>query len=304
MSSTPKRIIWFMILVIVVIIIWNKLGQSKSYTFDFSKDTLGIKTESAPLKKIVRKDLVGKKGDFAVYIQDLGADQDKYAYNEIEIFPSASLYKLVLAAAIFKGIEEEKIKPEDTLSSTKTYLTSVTGSLDWGYEEFGEEISYSVDEALDRILTISDNFAAVMLTEKIKAIKGDDILNKTAKDLGMKNTVFGDELTTNAEDIAVFYNGLFKGTVVSKKASDAIIDKLSKSKINDRIPANLPPETKIAHKTGDLALLRHDAGIVFLENNPYLIVLLSKNLEYEDEGAEVLANISKDVYDYFVSKKN
>lgn len=277
-----------------------KLDFTKTFNFEF---------KSQGLRDAVQKNVSGTSGQFAVYIENLN-DGEKYTLNELEPFPAASLYKLILLAAVLKEVEEESLTVDEKMFATKTHLSAVLGGVDFGYEEAPENISYSVEEALVRVGRISDNFAAIMLAEKLKAARlakttseDNRLLVKMAKELEMLDTSFEtDPITTTAFDIAVFFKKLYQNQVVSPQASQKIVELLSLSKINDRLPAKLPQGVRAVHKTGELSRIRHDAGIIYLESKPYVIVLLSKELEYEDDGVEVLANISKDVYEYFAQK--
>lgn len=310
-SHTKLGLTTLIVLALLIAISTAFSKTSKVYKFDFSEvasSTLEIAVPSSPLEKIIKKDLEGKEGSYAVVIESLG-DDEKYQYHETEPFPAASLYKLILLAAVEKEIEAGEISLDDSVSSTKTHLAGVLGEVDFGYEEAPERIGYAVREAMERVGRISDNFAAIMLTEKLRAVRTsrvDDnkLLIKMADDLGMKNTSFdSDPISTTAKDIAVYFKGLYNGQVVSKTGSEQIIRYLSLSNLNDRIPANLPQEMKIIHKTGELSKVRHDAGIVYLEGHPYLIVLLSRDLQYEDDAVETFAQISDDVYQYFKGKR-
>ena len=76
-----------------------------------------------------------------------------------------------------------------------------------------------------------------------------------------------------------------------------IVDK--DQKWNDMIPKYLPENVEIAHKTGSITGVHHDAAIVYLPNGKsYVLVLLSKNLKDFDQGTDQLAKISKSIYDY------
>lgn len=266
--------------------------------------TFNFQFESVALRKIVQKDLEGQNGNFAVYIEGLGeSNKELYTFNELQPFPAASLYKLVLVAAALDRVEKGQMHLGDEITSTKSHLTEVLGSEDFGYEDSPEAIKYTLEESLARIGAISDNFAAIMLTEKLRVNAVRDPLTVMAEDLGMRNTKFGDIPITTAEDIAFFFKKLYRGGIVSAQSSEQIRSLLNSSKINNRIPAKLPKGIKVVHKTGELPRLRHDAGIVYLEKLPYVVVLLSKDLKYEDDGVDLLAKISKDIFDYFSQKR-
>lgn len=260
--------------------------------------TFSFAFQSQPLQKIVAENLSGKKGEYAVVVEDL-TDAEGYSLRDYDRFPAASLYKLYLLPAVLKELDDGNIKREDILSADKDHLEEVFGDTDFGYEDSTDKVEYTVDEALTRVGRISDNFASIMLAEKI----GWDKVQKMADSLGATKTVIKSPIQISAHDIAQFFKKLNQKQVVNEQISNTVIDLLSLSKINDRIPARLPEEVKIVHKTGELAGVRHDGGIVYLEGRPYIIVLMSQNLQYEDDGVATLANISKEVYDYFANKK-
>lgn len=271
-----------------------------TFTFDFT---------SSGLAKIVRNNLVGKKGDYSIYIEDLSdppAGGEIYNLNANTSFPAASLYKLFLIAAAIEEVEEGRLKMDDQINSTKTDLIKKFGSLDFGYEDMEEKITFTVEEALVRVSRISDNFASIMLAEKI----GWDKVQAQADQIGAKTTDMKDPITTSAFDIALFFKKLRNKEIVSPQVSDRIVQFLLLNQLNNRIPAKLPEGVKVIHKTGELSRVRHDAGIVFLtsetnnSNRLYVIVLMSKDLQYEDQGVETLARISKEVYEYFKAKSN
>ncbi|MDP3973348.1 MAG: serine hydrolase [Candidatus Daviesbacteria bacterium] len=272
--------------------------------FNFSS-TYIYSYENEQLAGIVKKNLSGMEGQFGVYIEDLNSD-DKYEFNGQHSFPTASLYKLFLLAAVLKEVENGQLSLDDRLSWSKSALIEAYGELDFGYEEAAEIISYSVDEALMRVGRISDNFASIMLAEKIGWEKLQELANK----LGVSSTVLtGDSFSTTAKDIGFYFKLLYQKRVVSEVVSSQIIEYLSLNQINNRLPAKLPPETQnqpdswqLVHKTGELAGIRHDGGFMILSQKAYVIVILSKDLKYEDEAIEAMANLSKEVFEYFKEK--
>lgn len=258
-----------------------------------------LQTDSK-LQSAVENFLQGEEGDYAVWVKDLTpAGHRNVLINSDQKFEAASLYKLFLMAAVYKEVNAGKLTLDTGISAKLSHLDNVFGGRDFGYEDFddSEIIEYSVRESLERVAGISDNFAAIMLAEKI----GWGKVQAFAEELGAQSTTIKDPITTTAEDIGLLLEKLYKGEVVSVEVSEQILDMLSKSKLNNRIPALLPDDLKIAHKTGELSGVRNDAGIVFLAppGGPYVIVLMSKNLKGEDDGVENLAQISKIVYEYY-----
>ncbi len=300
MSSRTKLGFWVLAFLILVML------SAKVVHGPFSDQVLGINKrfifKSTKLSEIVQKYLSGQSGDFGIYIEDLN-DGEKYYYNADDSFPAASLYKLYLLAAVEKEIEQGSLQSEDTLSAKKADLTEKLGSVDFGYDDGEENIEYSVDEALTRVGRISDNFASLMLAEKI----GWGKVQEMADLLGATDTRIKDPISTTPQDVAMFFKQLNQDQVVSAQSSQKIKELLSLNKINDRIPAKLPGSVAVVHKTGELLHLRHDAGIVSISTprgpRSYVIVVLTNNVQYEDEAISLIADISKDVFDYMNSKQ-
>ncbi len=301
--SSIKLGIWTLLLLLLIFgvaSLFNKiLDTSNTFSFEFGNKAL---------KQIINKNLAGVEGEYAVVIEDL-TDRESYALRSFEVFPAASLYKLYLLAAVLKSVDEGSLKLDDEISSSKEYLTQKLGSVDFGYEDREEKIVYTVDEALTRVGRVSDNFASIMLAEKI----GWQEVQKISNDLGSKNTQISSStyqmgnssetlISTTASDTANFFKKLYTNEVVSAPVSEKVKKYLSLNQIADRIPAGVPQGVEIIHKTGELSRIRHDAGIVYLEGKPYVIVLLSKNLQDENKGVEVMVNISQAVYEYFREK--
>ncbi len=269
---------------------------SQVYRFEYPEQQLA---------RLVDQEVENTEGDVAVSVKDLTNSAISYSHNGSRQFRSASLYKLVLMAAVYQSEKDGLLKLNDSVSSTKNHLDNVLGESSSIYPNAPSSLEYSVEEALNRVATFSDNYAAVMLAERVRQVdtksSEGDPLQRMAKQLGMTQTDFSGELpVTTADDITIFFDKAYHNEVVSPQASQSILDKLSKAELNDRIPAKLPQGLKIAHKTGEFAYLRHDAGIVYADNHPYIIVLMSENLNAEDVGIERLATISKTVYDFII----
>jgi beta-lactamase class A len=114
---------------------------------------------------------------------------------------------------------------------------------------------------------------------------------------GLNNSV-------TANDLMLVFEKIAKGEAVSQDASDAMIKILLDQKFNDIIPAKLPKEVRVAHKTGWITGVHHDSGIVILpDGRKYVVILLSKELKDEKAGVETLATVSEMIYTYVTKGK-
>lgn len=307
MKKQPPNVRLSVYILLILILV---LLSSKFIKIPHSTSKIEIKSQA--LSQIVNKDIDTTNGEWAIYIENLTTGE-KYSKQQNIPFPSASLYKLFLLSAVFDQISKGNISTEDILSASKSYLIDRFGDTDFGYEDYSDTVSYTVQEALERVGRISDNFAAIMLADRI----GWDKIQKAADSLGAKNTIIKDPLTTSAYDVSLFLKALYKGKIVSKQASATISGLLQLSNINDRIPAgistqidgssaNLPDGVVVTHKTGELSQVRHDAGIVTFKikkgTQAYILVIMSRNLQYEDDAVAEEAKLSGDVFRYFSAK--
>jgi beta-lactamase class A len=124
----------------------------------------------------------------------------------------------------------------------------------------------------------------------IRVLRG--VEDQKAYELGMNNT-------TTAGDLAIVMEAIATDKAGTPEDCAAMIKILKDQQFNEIIPAYLPDSVSVAHKTGSIAKLHHDSGIVYLpDGRKYVLVLLSGNLNTIEEGTEVLARVSEKVYKY------
>jgi len=154
------------------------------------------------------------------------------------------------------------------------------------------------------MITVSSNFAANLLIEKlgvenirrtVTALGADGmhvlrgVEDQKAFDKGMNNT-------TDARGLLVLLDRIAHGKAVDPSADAAMIDILKRQKFNDAIPAGVPAGTAVAHKTGNITRINHDAAIVF-SARPYVLVLLVRGMEDQKKSAALMAELSRIVYE-------
>lgn len=175
------------------------------------------------------------------------------------------------------------------------------------YDLIGEQ--RPIRKLINDMITMSSNLATNILIEKggaqnvtqtmcdygadsIKVLRGVEDIK--AFERGLSNR-------TTAYDEVVIYEKLAFGEVVGKEASQEMIKILKKQKFNETIPALLPENVEVAHKTGWITGVNHDVGIVELpEGQRYVLVLLSREVEDREQVLDTFADISRLIYDFVV----
>jgi beta-lactamase class A len=258
-------------------------------------------------------------GVFALAVKDLGTGQG-FFINEHETFHAASTMKTPVLVETYRQAAAGKFRITDSVLVKNTFksivdgspysLDSVTDSEHDLYKRVGTKIP--VSDLLFRMITLSSNLA----TNNIIDLVGAKNVNRTMRRYGIKKMEVlrgvedtkafnaGLNNTTTAYDLMLVFERLARGTAVDKPASDAMIDILLHQHFSNKIAGKLPKDVRVANKTGSIAAVMHDSGIVFLpDGRRYVIVMLSRGIASEDASAETLANVSKLVYDHIISEK-
>lgn len=109
----------------------------------------------------------------------------------------------------------------------------------------------------------------------------------------------GDRATP--EDMARLLVDVYQGRLLQPDTRELALDILKKCRSDERIPAELPKGTKVAHKTGTLNGVTNDAGLVLLEENTYVVVLFQRGDGDKKRATRVLAAASACLYDHFTA---
>ncbi|MBI2011581.1 serine hydrolase [Candidatus Daviesbacteria bacterium] len=248
------------------------------------------------LEDAVGQALKGTKGTYAISIQKLNSNET-FNKDEDRVFEAGSLYKLWVMGEAFSQIEEGILKMDTKLSQDiKTLNEKFRIDEDLAEQKEGG-ITLTVSQALIQMITISHNYAALLLTEKLRLSQVANYL----KEKGFNETSVGTSGAapkTTASDLALFLEKLYTLELANETNTKKMIDLLKAQKLNNKIPKNLPDGVEVAHKTGELGWFSHDAGIVYTSKGDYIIVVLSESSN--PKGAEErIALISQAVYEYF-----
>lgn len=262
------------------------------------------------LNKKIQKLISQKEGMFGVAFKDLQSGDTLYI-NAHEYFHAASTMKTPVMLEVFNQIKQDKFKIIDSIlvkndfesivDKSRYSLSLNDDSDDILYDKIGKKMT--VYDLVYQMMTVSSNLATNLLIDKI----GSENVMKQLSDLKIKENI----VLRGVEDQKAFDAGLnnvttpfgllqvFEYIATTQKNNKTMMDILFAQKFNEIIPAQLPKNVKVAHKTGSITGVQHDSGIVYLpDGRKYILILLSKNLKNSKEGVETLATVSKLIYDY------
>lgn len=227
-----------------------------------------------------------------------------FEHQPTEQFQAASLYKLGVAAEVFRQQKQGKLTLKDPLIISRDSLAD--GDTMFAAGDIGRKIT--VGEAVDFMITRSSNVAAILLLRRVEQAN----VNSLLANLGLKDTRLLDRPfrningnarnQTTPRDMGRFFWLLLRGRVVDVDASQALIRLLLRQRIDDRLPAALPKGVPIAHKTGNLVGVVHDAGIIYSPAGPLVVVAMSQDAPSEDEAVATIALLARVTYDAYTGE--
>jgi beta-lactamase class A len=255
-------------------------------------------TPFAQLGVDVRKIASRLPAQNAVEILDLSTGFAE-GFNAGASMPAASTIKVPVMVEVFSQLQTGRF-------DLNRRLTLLARDKDWGSGELCDApvgSTYSISELLDKMITISDNTATNMLIRLV----GRHNINSEMVDLGLERTHLSDdvrtegwsirrELRTSPHDLVRLLALMARRQLVDEWSSNEMVSILEGNEFNTLLPEPLPEDVTIAHKTGSLNDTLNDAGIVYADNAPYVIAVMTTELPSLDLGRTFIRRISSLTY--------
>lgn len=245
------------------------------------------------LAKVISTALAGTFGTYGIVIKNLDSDVT-YSQNAHTQFEAASLYKLWVMGEAYHEIENHDLDMNEILTGDIPTLNQEFNISSDSAELTEGSLSLSVSDALNEMITISHNYSALLLSQKLTLLNISSYLVQN----GFTESSLGDSPTTTPSDIALFLEKLYRGQLADTDGTSSMLSLLKAQTFTDGIPKYLPPGTSVAHKTGDLDDVYHDAGIVYSPKSTYIIVVMSQS-DSPSQALERIALVSQAAYNYF-----
>ena len=241
-------------------------------------------------------------GVMGVAIEDLNSGQ-KYLLRGDDIFPQASSIKIVVLAELYQQAQQDKLKLTDVYTVKASDLVAdspIMNGLTPGVTQV------TLRDLATMVVAVSDNSAANILIDRV----GIESVNSLLDSLGLTHTRLrrkmmdlkaaseGRENISTPSEMMTLLENFYRGKVLNKPLTEDFF-KLLSTKKNSWIPRELPEDLKVADKEGELEGVRNDSGIVFLENRPYILCVMTTYLRRERDGEEAISKISLYAYRMF-----
>jgi beta-lactamase class A len=237
------------------------------------------------------------------------ADGTAWSSHGDEVFHAASTMKVPVMMALFKEIEAGRLSLDQPIEVRNAFTSIFDGSTFSipPTEDSDPELhdlvgtSLPLEELIRRMIVRSSNLATNIVIELTGAARVTELMRELgaermqvlrgvedipAYEAGMNNTA-------TANDLMITLRALAEGGERTQPAAVRMIQILLAQEFNEGIPAGLPEEIPVAHKTGSITNIYHDAAIVYpAGKSPYILVVLTGGAD-DEEASRTVAAISR-----------
>jgi beta-lactamase class A len=247
---------------------------------------------TAKLDAAIKARIAGFKGHVSLYAKHLETGAS-YSLTGDEPVRTASTIKFPIMIACFAEAAEGKLDLSEMVKLTAEEKVSGSGIL----QDLTDGREYPLRDLIVLMIALSDNTATNLIINRITA----NTVNARMAKLGLEQTRSMRKILGDGNKLKPFPSGvseegaksenkkwgigrsspremvtllekLYRGELVSKKASEEMLEILKKQRDHSSIARDLK-DTVVANKSGALDTLRSDAGIVYSKNGPIAMAI-------------------------------
>jgi beta-lactamase class A len=277
--------------------------KSEAIPHDTGSDLLWKKLETRIQQIADRVD-----GVMGVAILDL-TDGRILLQNADRVFPAASSIKLAILLELYRQDEQARAGAKGKAKLNDIYTFDSKDLVEDSRIMAG--LTPGVTRVTNRdlaqfMVAVSDNAAANILYHRV----GRDKVNAMLRGLGLSKTMLrrkmmdivaarrGDENVATPQEMVRLIEAIYKSKVLNKETTAAFIKQLSTKK-DSYIPRYLPDGVQAANKPGELEAVRNDSGIVYAQNRPFAISVMTAYDRDEKAAERAISEVALEAYHYF-----
>ena len=268
--------------------------------------------DAAALTEALSEPIAASDAEVGVYFRNLGTGDTVLINADLRLH-AASTMKVPVMIQLFRDAEAGRFDIDQPVPIGMTFRSIADGSLydidpasdsdSTLYQKVGSAVP--ARELIDLMITRSSNLATNILIELADARR----VTATMRSLGadsievlrgvedLKAYRAGLSNTTTARDLGVILTALAEGRAAGESATADMLAILEHQEFNEGIPAGLPAGTQVAHKTGWITAIDHDAAIVYPDGGPpYVLVVLVRGIEDHAVSSKLIARLSGITY--------
>jgi hypothetical protein len=194
---------------------------------------------------------------WSVVVQGLGTDSSSASVLGNSSFNTASMYKLFMMYPLFQSY---------SLSSLSSSYVNVDG-----------RGSVSLKSCVELMIKNSDNPCGEAVGKRLGWARATTMLKK----LGLKSTNLNipNGTVTSAADTALFLQKLYNGQLMNSEDQQYLLSLMQQQRYRSGIPAGCAG-CIVSDKTGDIGIVRHDAGVIQYSGKTYVLSIFTSGASY------------------------
>jgi beta-lactamase class A len=254
------------------------------------------------------------KATIAVAYIDLN-DGTTFLRNEHESFHAASTMKVPVMLGIFEAVTRGELRLDQPVPLRNDFVSIFDGSHYSLTPESDSDpelyqlvgTSVPLEQLVRRMIDRSSNLATNTVIQLISAERVMSLLHQLgANDIKVLRGVedqkafdHGMNNTTTAWDLSLIMRTIAESRAISPEASRTMLEILKAQEFNSAIPAGLPRNARVAHKTGSITKIAHDTGVIEApDGSRYVLTVLTRGFDKTEQGDKVIARISRAIWEW------
>ncbi len=241
-------------------------------------------------------------GVMGVALLDL-SDGRQFLLHADEVYPQASSIKIAVLGELYRQAQQGRLKLTDLYVMNQADLVAdsdIMGGLTPGVTRV------TLRDLATMMVAVSDNSATNVLIDRV----GMENVNRMLSGLGLKNTRLrrkmmdinaakeGRENISTPREMMTLLEAIYRGKLLNPELTADFIKMLATHK-HSAIRNAVPDAVVSADKPGELEAVRTDSGIVFAQNRPFIICVMTTYLKDEAAGRAAIGKVAEAAYDYF-----
>ncbi len=234
--------------------------------------------------------------------------------NSERWFHAASTIKVAILLGVYASIHHGWLLTHSRLHVRNRFHSAVDGQV---FRVMADrDANSAVHDAVGKMMRISELTLHMIATSSNLAtnllldLVGLDTVQRALDELGLD----GIDIRRGVEDERAFGQGInnrvtadglvqLLRVIAEERAftpelSREMLDILHAQEFKNGIPARLPAAVRVAHKTGEISTVAHDAGVVYPPGRaPYVIAVLTEWAPESTGRSATIADVSHAVYD-------
>jgi beta-lactamase class A len=225
-------------------------------------------------------------------------------YRMHEPVPSASVIKLPLLYLFGVHVNAGTRRPQDAVYFDERHRVSGSGS--WQGDPAGN--FRSALQTAEVMIQNSDNCATEMM---IDYLGGKALVNQQFRGIGMQATRVRNILpdkegfnTISPYEMVQTLLQIKEHPYFTDETRALMMNILEGTRNRTILPALLPPDTLVAHKTGDIGKSLGESGLIYLPDGRYYYLSMMVERPHNDPAAKVfMQTLSKAIWDYYQAQR-